>query len=251
MAKADHQDDNYHVHTHISSIPLYVGVFAALLFFTGLTVAAYNVRLGSLNLAVAMIIATMKASLVCFFFMHMKYEKKFNVLFFLGSLLFVTIFLGYTANDTNYRAGVENEIYGARVDPATGKYAYGTASLIAEGETGRFVPIPGGTHAEAPAAGDESGSEAGEATGSEAAAAVEAAGEAAEAVGEAAGDAAEAVGEAAEGAADEVGEAAQAVGEAAGEATEAVGEAAGEAADAAGDAVEAAGNAAAAVLGGE
>ncbi|MEM1418854.1 MAG: cytochrome C oxidase subunit IV family protein [Myxococcota bacterium] len=140
---ADSKGDNYHVHSHISSIPTYVGVFMALLFFTGLTVAAYNVRLGSANLAVAMITATIKASLVCFYFMHMKYEKKFNVLFFLGSLLFVTIFLGYTANDTNYRAPAENEIYGARVDPATGKYAYGTPAQIASG--GRFVPIPGWT----------------------------------------------------------------------------------------------------------
>ncbi|MEO0326661.1 MAG: cytochrome C oxidase subunit IV family protein, partial [Myxococcota bacterium] len=210
MAKADHQDDNYHVHAHISSIPTYVGVFVALLFFTGLTVAAYNVRLGSLNLAVAMIIATLKATLVCFFFMHMKYEKKFNVLFFLGSLLFVTVFLGYTANDTNYRAGVENEIYGARVDPATGKYAYGTATLIAEGETGRFVPIPGYVaEGEAPAA------------------------EAAGAVEDAVGDAAEAAGEAAETAAEAAGTAAEAVGEAAGTAAAAVGEAAGDAAAAA------------------
>lgn len=138
-AHDDHHDhgDDYHPHAHISSVKTYLAVFGGLLFFTASTVAAYNVRLGDMNLIVAVIIATMKAALVCTWFMHLKYEQRFNTLFFLGSLLFVSVFLGYTLNDTDHRA--EETIQGARRDPANGNYAYGTAQDISE--NGEFETV--------------------------------------------------------------------------------------------------------------
>ena len=51
---------------------------------------------------IAMIIATAKAFLVCAFFMHMWWDKSFNVLAFLSSLLFVSLFIGMTLMDTGH-----------------------------------------------------------------------------------------------------------------------------------------------------
>ncbi|NLY94971.1 MAG: hypothetical protein GXY23_13205 [Myxococcales bacterium] len=137
MSHHDHNDD-YHVRPHISSTKQNLAVLFGLFILTGLTVGAYRIHLGDANLAVAVIIATVKASLVCYYFMHLKYEKAFNTLFFLGSLLFLLIFLGYTANDTEYRADVDPD-WGARVDRRRGDPAAGTGAAFLEGE---FSPIP-------------------------------------------------------------------------------------------------------------
>jgi len=198
----DEHGDDYLVHSHITSIKTYLVIFGALIFLTFLTVLAYNVRLGEWNLFVAVLIAMVKSSLVGAYFMHLKYEKKFNILFFTGSLIFVGVFLAYTLNDTSYR-GRESE-QGLRIDPATGNYAYGTATVL--GESGEFTPFPeGATEAhegEAHEGGEaEAAEEAAEdATGADATPAEEAA---AEETAEAAATEAEAAGAAAEEMADE------------------------------------------------
>lgn len=154
----DEHGDDYLVHSHITSIKTYLVIFGALIFLTFLTVLAYNVRLGEFNLFVAVLIAMVKSSLVGAYFMHLKYEKKFNILFFVGSLIFVGVFLAYTLNDTSYR-GRESE-QGLRIDPATGNYAYGSATVL--GESGEFTPFPedaeheeGAAHEEGAHEGDE------------------------------------------------------------------------------------------------
>ena len=136
----DHHDDDYYVHAHITPVKTYVGILGALLFLTFLTVLAYNIRLGELNLTVAVAIATVKATLVGAWFMHLKYEQRFNIVFFVGSLLFVSIFFLYTFNDTEHR-GRQHSVLGAKVDPATGEYAQGTPPIITEAG-GEFTPIP-------------------------------------------------------------------------------------------------------------
>ena len=137
-AHDDEHGDDYLVHSHITSIKTYLVIFGALIFLTFLTVLAYNVRLGELNLFVAVLIAMVKSSLVGAYFMHLKYEKKFNILFFVGSLIFVGVFLAYTLNDTDRRG--EESVQGLRIDPATGNYAYGTANQL--GIQGEFTPFP-------------------------------------------------------------------------------------------------------------
>jgi cytochrome c oxidase subunit 4 len=61
---------------HVVPISTYVMVFLALMVGTGLTVAASYLDLGIWNTPVAMAIAVTKASLVVFFFMHLKYSPK-------------------------------------------------------------------------------------------------------------------------------------------------------------------------------
>jgi cytochrome c oxidase subunit 4 len=126
MASTQESHDEYHVHAHVTSVKTYGAIFAALIVLTVLTVAASYVHLGPWNLIVAVIIATMKASLVVLYFMHMKYETKFNVIVFIGSVVFLGIFMAYTLNDTEYRGRVD-AYSGSTVDPATGDWAHGTA----------------------------------------------------------------------------------------------------------------------------
>lgn len=74
---------------HIVNYSTHTLVWFGLLMLSGLTVAAAGINLGSINLLIAMIIATMKASLVLAYFMHVKFEKP--ALQFI--ILFVIIFM--------------------------------------------------------------------------------------------------------------------------------------------------------------
>lgn len=87
---------------HPAPLPLLIGVFLALVFLTILTLVTSNIELAQFAFAIAMIIATAKAFLVCAFFMHMWWDKSFNVLAFLSSLLFVSLFIGMTLMDTGH-----------------------------------------------------------------------------------------------------------------------------------------------------
>ena len=93
-------DDHGHGLAHTMPLPLLFGVLGALLALTVATVAVTAIDLGAQgNLIVAMIIATIKAALVCVFFMHLLWDKKFNALLFLTSVLLLILFLSLTTND--------------------------------------------------------------------------------------------------------------------------------------------------------
>ena len=98
---SDHHD-NLPSFCHPVSVKLLLAVFFALIGLTILTVAASNLGMPSaIAFPVAMFIATIKAFLVCAFFMHMWWEKGFNVVVFFSSLLFVTLFIGMTLTDSS------------------------------------------------------------------------------------------------------------------------------------------------------
>ena len=111
----DYEFDDGKLHIHTAPIKLYLGVFAALIFFTVLTVALSYVHLGSLNLVVAILIATVKAGLVVTFFMHLRDDKRFITLMLLGGLFFIGIFFNYTMMDTNRRSNELNDASGNHV----------------------------------------------------------------------------------------------------------------------------------------
>ncbi len=102
----DHAADGA-VHPHISSVAFYVAVFAGLLVLTGMTVGQSYVDLGSLNIVLVILIATLKASLVVTFFMHLKWDNKFNLLIFLSTIFFIGVFFAYTMHDTNNRGALD------------------------------------------------------------------------------------------------------------------------------------------------
>ncbi len=85
---------------HPMSIGMLVGVWAVLMVFTVLTVTLSQQGLGSqASFIVAMIIATIKAGLVMAIFMHLWWDKRLNLFAFLGSFLFVMLFIGMALTD--------------------------------------------------------------------------------------------------------------------------------------------------------
>lgn len=70
---------------------VYIAIFTSLLFLTGITVAASYVDFGTWNTVVALLIATIKASLVALFFMHLWYDHKIHLVLLIASLFFVAV----------------------------------------------------------------------------------------------------------------------------------------------------------------
>jgi cytochrome c oxidase subunit 4 len=123
MAHHAHKDDGA-VHAHISSAGFYLAVFLALIFLTAVTVGQSYVDLGRFNLIAVIAIATMKASLVVSFFMHLRWDNKFNVLIFLSGIFFIGVFFAYTMNDTERRGELDAD-QNVKVLPKTGETAPG------------------------------------------------------------------------------------------------------------------------------
>jgi cytochrome c oxidase subunit IV len=96
----EHHDDHHGI-SHVASVKVLVGTGGALLLLTLVTVAATKVDFGpAINLAVAMLIAVVKATLVVLFFMHLKYDKLFHTVIFVSALLAASLFVGFTLMDT-------------------------------------------------------------------------------------------------------------------------------------------------------
>lgn len=88
---------------HIIPYRTFVTVWAALLALTAITVAVSRVHLGALNVWAALAIASTKAALVIFYFMHMKYERLYYKVYMFVTLLILAIFIGLTFTDILYR----------------------------------------------------------------------------------------------------------------------------------------------------
>ncbi|TWU61732.1 cytochrome C oxidase subunit IV family protein [Crateriforma conspicua] len=99
MSGHGHSDDGTDF-AHPIPLPLLFGVFFALVFLTIVTVAQASFDLGSLDVAVVMAIATIKAILVALFFMHLAFDKPFNIIVFVGSFVFVGLFVIFTLSDS-------------------------------------------------------------------------------------------------------------------------------------------------------
>ena len=111
----DHEDGGF---AHPVPVKLLLTVFFALVSLTIITVLVNDLPLGGMDIWIAMFIATLKASLVCLFFMHMYWEKGFNVVAFFSSLFFVSLFIGFTMMDTGaYRDNLDRFPEDKRPDP--------------------------------------------------------------------------------------------------------------------------------------
>ncbi|MBS1960286.1 MAG: c-type cytochrome [Bdellovibrionales bacterium] len=97
--------DHKHQH-HIMSKSMALKVWGALMVLTFVTVVVAQIDLGAANFVVAMIVATIKASLVCLFFMGLKYDDKENAVIFCTSFIFLTIFMILTFGDLLTRGDV-------------------------------------------------------------------------------------------------------------------------------------------------
>ena len=77
----------------------YALTLALLLILTAITVGASYIQFGSLNVVIALTIATIKASLVALFFMHLRHDKPVNAVIACAGFLFLGIFLMFTFLD--------------------------------------------------------------------------------------------------------------------------------------------------------
>ena len=86
-------------HEHIVPPRVYIVIIISLLCLTALTAAAAYVDLGPLNVVVALVIATLKATLVVLFFMHVKYSPKRTKLVVMAGIFWLLILLFMTLSD--------------------------------------------------------------------------------------------------------------------------------------------------------
>jgi cytochrome c oxidase subunit IV len=88
---------------HVSPVSLYITIFLALMVLTAVTVGAAFVSLGAFNFPVAMLIAGFKASLVVWYFRHVKYQSHLTKLTVATGLFFLAILLGMSLIDYTSR----------------------------------------------------------------------------------------------------------------------------------------------------
>jgi cytochrome c oxidase subunit 4 len=84
---------------HISSFTSHAYVLIALLVLTTLSVAVTGIHLGAMTVAVALLIACIKVTIVITYFMHMKFESLFLRLMITGVFLLFALVLGITFID--------------------------------------------------------------------------------------------------------------------------------------------------------
>jgi len=103
---------------HVLPGRVLLATFAGLLALTAATVITSRLDLGPYNVVLALAIAAAKASLVGLFFMHLKYESRFQAFAFLGAVLFAALLVGFVVFDTTqYQADIRAEAAQARPAP--------------------------------------------------------------------------------------------------------------------------------------
>ena len=138
---------------HITPLSTYLKTYGALVALTVITVSVSYVNLGSsVNLAIALVIALIKATTVAALFMHLLHDSKFHSVIILSSLVFLTVFIAFTMFDTAYRGQVNAED-GQRTNMDS---PFAAASNL--------TPVPTAAPVAAPAAPHSSASPGGSAT---------------------------------------------------------------------------------------
>jgi cytochrome c oxidase subunit IV len=88
---------------HITAPGAYRKVLGTLLALTIITVLAAGVNFGAGNVVIALVIASIKASLVALFFMHLRHDKPMSAVILVSGLAMLGIFLIFCIVDTGAR----------------------------------------------------------------------------------------------------------------------------------------------------
>lgn len=137
---SDHAHSHPHNHVTPNDWKMYLGILIALLILTVVTVVVAGFDFGSANVVVAMAIATVKASLVALFFMHLRHDKPVNAIIFLSALLFLSFLLILCLIDVN-----------SRILPTPYNWKGPDPGLISPADLNKPVPPPGAPGAGSPA----------------------------------------------------------------------------------------------------
>ncbi len=89
---------------HVLPLKVYINVFVSLLVLTAVTVLVAQFDFGSFNAFIAMAVATVKATLVAMYFMHLKYDDKTNTLCLVSGFFFLIVMFAFIALDLSSRA---------------------------------------------------------------------------------------------------------------------------------------------------
>jgi cytochrome c oxidase subunit 4 len=139
-----------HPHQQGPSLTMYLSVFAALMILLILTVwAAFLPHLGFLNIGIALAIATVKATLVILFFMHVIEASRLTKLFVAGAFIWLGIMFAFTFTDYLSRSWLpmsrgwnENPtVVRPTTAPAAGTPASPTTGPAAAAPAGHTAPV--------------------------------------------------------------------------------------------------------------
>ncbi|HZD32591.1 MAG TPA: cytochrome C oxidase subunit IV family protein [Candidatus Angelobacter sp.] len=104
MASEEHRQ-------HVIPVSIYVGIWATLMVLTGLTVFASFLELGDWNIVLALVIATIKGTLVVLFFMHLYYSSKLTKVTIIAALFFLFLLLALSMTDYLTRGWLTNPMH--------------------------------------------------------------------------------------------------------------------------------------------
>ncbi len=90
---------------HVLSYRQLLAVLGGLLLLTGITIFAARFDLGVFTVWLALLIASVKASLVLLFFMHLKFEGKVFAITFVVTVFTVAALIGLLFFDLSWRTG--------------------------------------------------------------------------------------------------------------------------------------------------
>ena len=96
---------------HVIPIGVYVGIWAILMFLTGLTVFVSFLELHDWNIVLALVIATIKGTLVVLFFMHLFYSSKLTKVTVIAALFFLFLLLSLSMTDYLTRGWLTNTLH--------------------------------------------------------------------------------------------------------------------------------------------
>jgi len=89
--------------SHIVAPKTFISVWLALLALTAVTVTVARMDLGAFSTLTAVVIASVKAGLVLWFFMHLKYEARLFKVLLLVPVVTLAVIIGLTFVDVWYR----------------------------------------------------------------------------------------------------------------------------------------------------
>ncbi len=106
-----HAGSHGHSGPHVVSMKVLIATLLALLVLTVITVGAAGhpfLKASGLGIWVAMAVATVKAGIVMLYFMHLRYDSKFNTFAIISAILFVALFIFMCYLDTaEYKPDVD------------------------------------------------------------------------------------------------------------------------------------------------
>ena len=104
MASEEHRQ-------HVIPIGIYVGIWATLMFLTALTVFVSFIELHDWNIVLALVIATIKGTLVVLFFMHLYYSSKLTKVTVIAAIFFLFLLLALSMTDYLTRSWLTNPLH--------------------------------------------------------------------------------------------------------------------------------------------